>query len=179
MAILKIVIYSLIMKFVVNPIIVTLTEMIGMENMIFLTAAAAVIGLTGWGISKFNSMMTGIMSSIDFNTILSLTGCVINSLQGYIKSEFVALAQEAQQFQSKHEELYDAIDDLKKDLDTNRLYDITSIMNEMLMAPVMVTESPSSFYDRTIHTGNPGMAAISQIESFHERMLKLPEFHTA
>lgn len=41
--------------------------------------------------------------------------------------------------------------------------------------PINVYETPGDFYTRTIHTGNPGVLSLSQIENYHENLLKLPE----
>ena len=40
-----------------------------------------------------------------------------------------------------------------------------------------VNESPDSFYNRTIHTGNPGIRTLSEPANFVSNMLRLPEFN--
>ena len=39
-------------------------------------------------------------------------------------------------------------------------------------------EKPDDYYDRTVHTTNPGVLVLSQIENYHEDLLKLPELDT-
>jgi len=71
--------------------------------------------------------------------------------------------------EEKQEEIDAARDFLHS---SDSLIDPFDVINVMYTNPY---ESPSDFYTRTVHTGNPGVATLSIIENFHDQALQLPE----
>ena len=70
------------------------------------------------------------------------------------------------------EERQEDLDNAKDLLDSSQGVDPLGIISAMRTDPY---EAPEDFYQRTVHTGNPGVAVLTQVESYIDRMLELPE----
>lgn len=81
---------------------------------------------------------------------------------------------EVGEFELYKEELEDELEDTKKLLDSSSLIDPFSFVGQ---EPVVVLgESPTNFYNRTVHSGNIGVVAIEAIHSYVDLSLQLPDF---
>ena len=109
------------------------------------------------------SLADDIMFSINSVSDIAMIDQAIQleSLQSEIE-EFSALAK------SKSEQLEEAEAGLS----------IEGFRHDIVKTLVINTyEKPTNFYNRTIHTGNPGVIVLDQIESYHDQALKLPELN--
>lgn len=83
------------------------------------------------------------------------------------------LQEEIEDWTKTQEEKQEEIDAARDFLhSSDSLIDPFDVINVMYTNPY---ESPSDFYTRTVHTGNPGVATLAIIENFHDQALQLPE----
>ena len=91
-----------------------------------------------------------------------------------IELEFQAdeLQQEIDAWIVSSQERQEELDKAQALLDNNTGLSLEEMITYM---PIDPYETPNDFYDRTIHTGNPGVITLSQIETYHDNLLTLPE----
>jgi len=92
-----------------------------------------------------------------------------------IADQFETLNEDFADLNSTYEDQQDELDAIQAGLDPYsdsdlEVYDVLQVVENNPY------ESPTEFYSRTVHTGNPGVLALSQIESYVDNALKLPEF---
>jgi len=89
-----------------------------------------------------------------------------------ISIEAKSLEEERLEFLMDADERQEELENARDLLDTTGAVDPFDIISYKNTDPY---ENPVDFYQRTIHTGNPGVAVLDQIESFHDNLLRLPE----
>lgn len=136
----------------------------GLDSIEGQVAAAAYIyisillGKGDKGLTLAESLLRGVQATLDIiivDTAIQMDDLAIEM------ADFDKTATE------KQEELQAAWDQL----DTSK-YDPNDLAMVYLADPY---ETPSDFYTRTVHTGNPGVLVLDQIESYYDNLLKLPE----
>jgi hypothetical protein len=157
-----------IFKVVVEYVVEFLVKELGLDDTFAAIVVLAAIAVTGAGLD-----LTGIVTLPSAQLLLQVTIAAlpvftelaldaINDL-GVDSSEFLEEAQERQ------EEIDKANDLLSSNIDHLNL--VSRITNN-------VNETPNEFFDRTIHTGNPGTLSLDFIENYVDTSLRLPETDT-
>jgi len=82
------------------------------------------------------------------------------------------LEEEQLDFLKSAEERQEDLDNARDLLDGSQGIDPLGIITAMKTDPY---ETPQDFYQRTVHTGNPGVAVLTQVETYVDRLLELPE----
>jgi len=99
-------------------------------------------------------------------TLLQISSGLTSAINTELQSYSSDLASESAAFntfkETKQTELEEAMEDL----------DVTSLLSPF----VILGESPSTFYQRTNHSGNIGTLVFDDIHNFVSRSLKLPDF---
>ena len=115
----------------------------------------------------------GAFDLLSAETLLALTNAVTEAANIDTAIRADALQEDIDAFQSlvakKEEELEAALskyDDIASPLDP---YDARKLFVQNTY------ESPTSFYERTIHNTNPGVASLDQIQDYYKIQLRLPE----
>jgi hypothetical protein len=107
---------------------------------------------------------TGLVNAEILMNLVTAINIEISYQEKKLELEYTDFLKDAEE---RQEEL-DAAQDL---LDTSAInpFNIISFMD------TNPYETPEDFYTRTIHTGNPGVASLDQIENFIDSRLRLPE----
>jgi len=82
------------------------------------------------------------------------------------------LAEEQAAFLIDAEERQEELDKAAALLDNNTGLDLWELVTYW---PIDSYEKPDDYFQRTIHTQNPGVLVLDQIDGFHDNLLKLPE----
>lgn len=133
-------------------------KMVGVEFAIIIALVAAafgiVDGLTGGGL----------VGAPFASTLLKLSTGLINSVGDAFAEKMLGLQKEADLFGLEMVQKEDALKEANKLLEGNNL-----------MSPwIIFGESPSDYYNRTIHSGNIGTYSIEAISSYVDNALTLP-----
>ncbi len=147
-----------------------LADVIGAELLSIIAVVVAVYAISQGnvgGINYFTGMTTSQMCMNASSAMLSASNAVI-------KQDLIDVQEEMSMFASESEIKWNA---LETAID---LLDSRSTLNPLalLATPARKTflnESPSDFYDRTIHHGNVGVVALDMVTHYHDIMLRLPK----
>lgn len=108
---------------------------------------------------------TTALSNLPWGQIL--VNLVSNMVQTKIKNDFDALEQDRKDFEELAETKLELLENAMNLLDSN-----------VHLAPLIIFgERPDDFFQRTIHSGNIGVAGIEVIESYVDLSLRLPELY--
>jgi hypothetical protein len=105
---------------------------------------------------------------------LLLTSATLGSgIKGEIKTQNDALAKETKDLQDQLKEDFEELDEMFDLLNTRNdmIVDMYSKPKDILV----ISESPTDFYNRTIHIGNIGTLSLSVIEQYVDSTLTLPK----
>jgi len=164
-------IWFLIQNYVIGQIIVyglaILVDAIGGEAALFLAAVAAVASITlGDGSGTF-----ALMSA---DQLMQAAGYLITATNVVTADAFEDLRREmavAEDLLESQEEQIAKINDLLDDGGGELNY-LDLIVNR----PVLdLNESPTAYYNRSIHITNPGVLSLDNIDSYIGNLLRLPE----
>jgi len=112
-------------------------------------------------------------SGLDWaEALLFAVTAALNAITIDLQLQGEELQREVDAFLVDAEEREDELDAAKDLLDNNTGLNIWELAT---YTPIDPYEKPSSFYTRTVHTGNPGVLSLAQIESFVDNQLELPE----
>jgi hypothetical protein len=157
---------SMVLKYAFQLI----ADKIGAELMAIIAVVVAVYAISQGnvgGINYFTGMTTPQMC-------LQASSAMLSASNAQIKMDIADVSEEMSMFASDSEIKWDALDTAIDLLDTR------STLNPLalLAAPprkILLDESPSDFYERTIHTGNIGVVALDMVTHYHDVMLRLPK----
>ena len=100
---------------------------------------------------------------------LSLANGLMGGANAALKQEFNDLLGEFKELDQLNGEKTKALET------ANELLTPTQLLQPM----VLLGETPDSYYQRTVHSGNIGAAAIDDVHDFYERSLTLPKYSYA
>jgi hypothetical protein len=103
---------------------------------------------------------------------LSISLVVINAFMDPIDDALKAIETEYTEFLESAEERQEEIDTASELLGDGSIDPLTIAV---LAPPILINETPSAFFDRTIHTGNIGVKSLDVIQDYVGNSLKLPE----
>ena len=86
------------------------------------------------------------------------------------------LKDETQIFQEQAEDALAELETAQELLETTDLLD-PLLFTDHLQPMTLLGEAPSTFYERTIHTGNIGTIGVEYVESYVSIALTLPDLH--
>ena len=121
------------------------------------------------------AMLYGISEQVEAGTMkltptakdfLSLANGLMGGSSAALNLEMQGLADDFAQFAEIKEEKLEALETAQELLNPTQL----------LSPYVLFGESPSSYYKRTVHSGNIGSVMIDELHNFHERSLTLPRY---
>lgn len=98
--------------------------------------------------------------------LLQLSNGLTNAIQGSVQTEFQDLMESQSAFLKEAEEQMKLLETAKELLEPSKLLHPFTIFGE----------SPSDFYNRTVHSGNIGTLGISAISNYVDLSLTLPKF---
>lgn len=91
-----------------------------------------------------------------------------------IQSELEEIQKEALTFTERNNEKWESLEDAQSLLEVDSLLDPLLLL-ERREPMIIMGEAPSSFFDRTVHTGNIGTVSYDLIENFVDISLTLPD----
>ena len=154
---------QLLISYALTYLTFALVEEFGSDAILLILVAAVAYYYSG---GSGTEGMTGAQALMEVVT-LTLDASVI-----YIQTELEELQRDMDEFdksaEEKEEEIKAAWDLLGEGTNID-FFDLEYFLN------THPEESPTDFYERTIHTGNPGVSVLEQIETFHDGLLILPE----
>jgi len=107
--------------------------------------------------------------------LLKMSSAVLTATDFLIESMVNDIAEEYGAFKFNQTEDQKKLDAAKELLETSGISTFDLLADQQSQVLATVTETPTAFYDRTIHTGNIGTLVLSVIPNYHSMMLTLPE----
>lgn len=143
---------------------------LGLGNTVLATIATISL-MIATGTGGFNTEMLFSAEMFLFSVTL------INQITtAYVNVEMEDLTRESKQFWEEAEEQLSVLEQMQKDLEPQDLIDpFTFIQQEPYFFP---HETPTQFYDRSIHAGNVGLLAIESLHNYVDTQLTLPDIRT-
>jgi hypothetical protein len=134
------------------------TKMVGPEVAMAIAIVATVVAATA------QISAGGLANAPWAGQMLSVSNGLINSVGEYYKDAMKGLQEDYKVFQEESKELYDGI---------SKANDL--LRSDSVLTPLMIIgESYSDYFDRTIHNTNPGINTITGVSTFVDRSLTLP-----
>ena len=99
---------------------------------------------------------------------------LIQGVQSNIQDEFENLVDSANRFAEDMQNKVDELEAINKELDPSNIINPNMFLGSM-QPYTRWGESPDDYFNRTVHTGNPGAASIEAVSNYIDIMLKLPE----
>jgi hypothetical protein len=153
------IIITLIVEYVVMKIAFKLfVKVVGARAAMVIAIVAAFAGINA-GIQG-----GGLSGAPWAKELLSLANGLASAISGQIQADLVGLADDYSEFQKYVDEQMKLLDSAKDLLNT------TSYLSPF----VIIGETPSEFYNRTVHSGNIGVVSIDAVSSFVDSKLRLP-----
>lgn len=170
-----IVLWSLVVNLVIPAILMdiimeALVNLIGGELAIILSIVAAVVAIAVGDASSIRFLKYNIPTA---QACLTASKSLLEATTEYYSEAIGEIQQELVQFQGESEKQQAELDKITELLDTRSLFDPLTLVQETRFSTVP-DESPSSFYDRTIHNKNIGVVTLDVIGNYHEMLLQLP-----
>jgi hypothetical protein len=158
---------QIVISFVWSEGFKVLADAIGAE---WATAIAALISISvqqGW-------LKADSLKGLPFaEEILAGSSAAFSGITEYINSEYETLNNEIKEFDATKEKLIDELEAANELLETSGFIDPFEFIN--LQGSLSLGESPTDYYNRTVHSGNVGILSLDSIEYFTEIMLQLPD----
>ena len=107
-------------------------------------------------------------------TYLGGVTAVSRGLNQYTAMEAEKLSQKVGQFSKEAQERQAILDDANAQLNGGLGVDPLTIINSTRIDSY---ETPTNFYLRTTHVGNPGVISLDEISGYHSRLLELPQLN--
>ena len=127
------------------------------------------IALTAYGMMQKDSGTWFDMPKTDY--YLAASNGLIKGVQSSITDQLEELTDASKAFQKEAKEKMDELEEVNKQLDTS------GIINPLIFTELDIyfdpSETPEQYYERTVHTGNPGTEAYDFISRYTEIMLDL------
>ena len=152
---------NILVGLVVGAVFKVFVKMVGIDAAFILAIVTAAVGL-------YQSIDAGSLANAPWATnLLQLSNGLTTGISENLKDMFQDLIGEYQAFE------------LFKDAETKKLEAAEDLLgHRSFLEPfVLFGESPTDFYNRTVHSGNIGMAGISAISSYVDIALTLPKFN--
>ena len=166
-AVIKFLLFQLALKLfvkLVGPVFAMVVAMIAMLYGAYnaYTTQAATQGATTASAATTTSAVTGAPWA---NELLELSNSLLSTVSDYYTDAIKDIQKDMLSFASYADEQYAALDEINKDF-----------MQQTTINPLVVFgESPTEYYDRTIHYGNIGILGIDVVENYVSAALTLPE----
>lgn len=170
-----------VMGFLLKTILISVVITVGFEfvakqigpelaAIIGLVVAAATIIYNPAG--SFQMMGQAIPTS---QAVLACSNALIAGAQKQIQHEIDDVTREMEDFTADAEAKMKKLEAAQELLEVEELlpFDLLEAQTQKFIQPP--TDSPSQFYDLTIHTGNIGALVLEMIPNYHDIALKLPE----
>jgi len=140
--------------------------------MILCGAYSALAGSVG---SLMDTLATTIMEMPTSQLLLRAASAVLQVVDMSIGQVVKDIMAEYEAFQIVKEQDQKRLDDAKELLKSTVLLDINLLDTPSPQYINTVSETPTAFYDRTIHIGNIGTLVLNIIPDYHNILLTLPE----
>lgn len=110
---------------------------------------------------------------------LSSAEALMYAVQAAISAATIEISYQAEVLQDNYDNLLETYNERKEEIEkAQSLLDNTTGLSPLEMLTYLPTnpyESPVDYYERTVHTANPGVLTLDQIENYHDNLLRLPE----
>ena len=136
----------------------------GIDAGVILAIAAVVSAVYGY----FNKDMA--VKWAEYSAQISSSA--MQATSNAIQKEGMKLAEEYKNLLADYKDAYETLEELNEDLAPE--FDILMFGKPNTVGPKMI-ESPSDFYHRTVHLGNPGPLLYGMTEFYFDHMLQLPK----
>lgn len=159
------VVKNIVIQMIITMGLSLLVKVIGIENALLIATVAA-IGMIATG--TYDSTFAGLPDAANF---LALTNATFGASQIVLSDELKSLQDDYRDFLEESKAEYDKIKEVN-DMLSGQDYDLLDIITRS--SNDLSWETPDMFYNRTIHTGNPGVETLNVITNFVNQKLLLP-----
>lgn len=135
-------------------------KLLGPEFAMALAVVAAAYGMySGYGASA------GSMDSMLAQNLLSVSNSMISEVSAGYKKDLELLKKEGEEFNLFAQAKMDELEKVREEMEGSRL----------LSPFILFGESPTNYFNRTVHAGNIGIHGLDAIENYCSMALRLPE----
>ena len=135
-------------------------RMLGPEFALLVAVVAAAYGMY----SSFGTS-TGSMDSMLAQNLLSVSNSMISEVSAGYKKDLELLKKEGEEFNLFAQAKMDELEKVREEMEGSRL----------LSPFILFGESPTNYFNRTVHAGNIGIHGLNAIENYCSMALRLPE----
>jgi hypothetical protein len=153
---------SVAVVYVIGEVLQLLGIEIGLITALILVAAAVYTAYTGINIKGLPNA----------EQLMGLSTLVIKSINNVVKDDFLELVKESEEFLKSSKEQQEEIDKAWDLLGENNLDPYTLLRGVPLF---IENETPTAYYNRTIHTTNPGVQSLEAVYNYVAGALQLPQ----
>lgn len=152
---------KILIGLVIGAVVKVFIKAVGLDIAFILAVILAVVGMG----TDFFTTGSGVPGAPWAQDLLSIANTLVKGITDSINDLMNDLLADASAFNAQMEEQFKLIDD------ANKLLETSNILNPR----IIFGESPNDFYNRTVHSGNIGVMAISAVSSFVDIALTLPK----
>lgn len=135
-------------------------KLLGPEFAMALAVVAAAYGMySGYGATA------GSMDSMLAQNLLSVSNSMISEVSAGYKKDLELLKKEGEEFNLFAQAKMDELEKVREEMEGSRI----------LSPFILFGESPTNYFNRTVHAGNIGIHGLDAIENYCSMALRLPE----
>jgi hypothetical protein len=165
----QLLIVQVLISFAVEIAVDFAVEKLGVAAAIVLASAAALYGVGG------GSGIGGGSNLLPFaDQVLALVQVMVEEILEDIEELYTGMQDELDEFLSTQSDIDKEFEALEAELNAGS-FELNYLDVIRLRPNVDLTESPSEFYHRAIHSGNIGIASVDAAHNYVDTMLQLPE----
>lgn len=155
--------------FVITALFELVVDLVGIELSIVLAAIVTALGVAeAFDITSFEALNAKLLLEVSTN--------LTKAIQNETLEQMVGLENERTAFYDELRDRQKELDEVKKGLTVQGVIDPFELVH--LVPIIDFNESPSNFFNRTIHSGNIGIHGYKAVTNFVEIQLRLPEPNT-
>lgn len=170
----KIIIKQIVINLVISYTLTAIVKKLGVSAAVIIAIGAAIAARKLD--YKFAPSLFGLPWA---GELLFAVTAITESINEVTEEEFKELTEEQEQLESEAEkidkQIKAAYDSLGSSSNLPSGFDLLHTSTRLSVTNLYLHETPTEFYDRTIHDTNPGILSIEAVEIFVEGALTLPE----
>lgn len=146
-------------------------DMIGGEAALIIAAIAAVVSIYANG---GGTAFDGLLKLLNADQLMQAATGLITAVNESVVEDSIELQEEIREFLEEQKERDEELAALKAELNTGTTINYVDVSIRQPLPDFH--ETPTNFYNRTIHLTNPGVLSLDVIDSYVGNALTLPKF---
>jgi hypothetical protein len=152
---------------IVTEIVFLLVDLIGGEAAMILAVIAGVLARDS---SIVKNLLFDLVSAEQI--MLMVSNSLMTAANAQVADGFLKLEQEKAEYENLKESRKEELESIEDMIVTGSTLDIYDLLKRV--PDINTTETPTSFFNRSIHLTNPGVLSLDNIDFYVEGLLELP-----